>query len=258
MKTILKTVVLVTLAAAGAASAQSGQLYVSSGNGSGWWHMQGGNNLGNWQSNPPYAPAIIGNSIRAFGGNSGDTGREYDLNGNDLGPNYQNNTGTGYFFDGTTDGKNYNYAINWSAGEVWRFDTNWQSGQFLFDTPDLTAGITYDTRTGHIWTNNGRLGRGTDELREYDTSGNLLNTYGYNVGDDTMGLAYDATDDSLYIFNYSGVNQIYQFNTVGQQIGTINTPFAYGIGAEFANAVPAPGAAALLGLSGLIATRRSR
>lgn len=261
----VKATVLVVLALAAGASAQSGSLYLTQYGGNQAWIISGGSITQNWSTtNSTETGIAINGDIRVVGAFIGTSGSQYDLSGNVINSNIYNNNSPGVdsLYDGTTDGK-YHYSIGHndfpSNFGVFRYDQNWQNGQLLFVPGNRSSGITYDPQNNSLWvTNTAGFGTGVEQ---YDMNGNLMSSFPISIPG-AYAIAYDYTDNTLWIpesFGQSG--NLWQFDKSGnllQQInvpGLGNTPF----GAEFDfSKVPAPGAASLLALGGIIAGRRRR
>jgi hypothetical protein len=86
--------------------------------------------------------------------------------------------------DGTTDGQ-YNYAMSYRGGVVYRFDTHWANGATLFTLPTSAfgeyEGITYDSYNKSLWVSTvfGWVG-------DYDLNGGLLTSF--TTGADQLGV----------------------------------------------------------------------
>lgn len=102
-------------------------------------------------------------------------------------------------FDGT-----YVYTVAINTGWVWRSpNKNYSSSVALFQAsdPSVAWGITYDSATNTLWTCEG----GGTSLKQWSLDGNLLQTF--DIGHTaSTALAYDPADDTLWLLNYSDVN----------------------------------------------------
>src|SRR5262249_47433698 len=155
------------------------------------------------------------------------------------------------------DGVQYNYQLGGafgSSGTVYRSNLDFSNAQPIFNVSNLSddVGITYDPTDSTLWVS------GQSEIRHYDLSGNQLG--GFNHSSGRGWLAYEPDSDTLWYVR-NGSNEIDQYSKAGQllQQVQVNGLAANNWGAEFAmKAVPAPGAAALMGIGGLVASRRRR
>lgn len=254
----MRIVTLATLAFASAAGAQTSELFINEFLGNNMVVVQGGSVIRSWQtiSGAENALAVANGEIRTGGsGIYGWTGHQYDTSGNFLGGTYNTSPGQGNYYDGTTDGVNYNYAIQHNgAYQVFRFDRNWSNGTPLFSVDFPDSGIAYDTTDGSFWLSHAF----SPAVHHYDANGNLLGTFGIQ-GNYAYGLALDPADGTLWAGQY-GSNVITQYKKDGTYLGAVTVPgISHAFGMEFdVGRVPAPGAAALLGLGALATGRRRR
>lgn len=250
------------LALAGAAGAQTGTMYIHGGYGNGPISaVQGGNLI--WQTynnNGTFASTIaVNGSVKLLGTNPGGVGPEFDLAGNLTGNNFVNPTNDYLYYDGASDGK-HNYAIGYNTGNVYQFDANWGSPTTLF------SGLPANVPTGISWDSNNSLWIYTannSTLSNYSMGGQLLSTFGVaNPGTYDKGVAFDYSDNTIWLTDYGIGDTISQYKRDGTYLQTIQVPGMFGatgLTAEFdVRGVPAPGSAALLGLGGLMASRRRR
>jgi hypothetical protein len=252
---------------AGAASAQTGTMYLlgnqNGGGTSNTYVIQGGALVNTFSRNTASesCPAING-TIRTYGTSPGQSGAEYDLLGAPQGPTYPNN-GQGDFYDGTTDGT-HNYGMQYSSGTVWQFDTSWGSPQALFTTQNSDIGLTWDSGSNTLWA----AGFGGNGIRQYSMGGSLVATIPIqgNPNGTQINLAYDYSDNTLWTATYTGgggTSHLQQYDPVNgnliQEFDISSPSIGGSLGAEFNLAsIPAPGAGAILGIGGLIAARRRR
>jgi len=235
--------------------------YLTYGDGQKVYMVQGNSLVNTINTNPatnhPY-PIAVADTVRTFTYRGQVFGSEYQLDGTPTGNTYYNPEFLS-LTDGTTDGVNFNYAIQWSTGAVYRYDRAWANGSVLFTVARDFGGITFDSMTGTLWVNN----RVNGETRNYDLSGNLLSSFfaNSNVG---WSLAYEEASDSLW---YWGDNdsRLYNYSKSGSLIESVAIAGVSGniLGGEFAitgrATVPVAGSLALivLGLVGLGWHRRS-
>jgi hypothetical protein len=95
-------------------------------------------------------PIAVTSTVRTYIEFGGDFGSEYDLQGNwtgvdypDLGPAFQS-------LDGGTDGVSHNWLASYGDQAVWEFDLDWANPVQLIPGIAPT-GVTYDKSTGHLW-----------------------------------------------------------------------------------------------------------
>lgn len=197
-------------------------------------------------------PIAVASDVRTISDDTGTPGAQYTLGGAWTGTTYATNPTPGQWFDGTTDGK-YNYSCAWPSDAVYRFDRDWQNPTLLFSTGrDGEMGITWDSKTNTLWTGNHLNGT----IENYSMNGSLLTEFSLPYGPD--GVAYEPSTDTIWLESYNS-HELHQYDKAGlllQSFQVSGMPLSFGFDAEFA--VPAPGAAALLGLGGLIAGRRRR
>ncbi len=256
MKTTMRMASAVVLALAGAASAQTSELYIFSYTSNQAYVVQNGNlNRSFATGTYEFAGAVAGDvrTVQAYSW-VGQDGKQYDTNGNDLGGRYAY-TGLDYIYDATTDGANYNYACLYGGGDLYRFDRNWQNAQFQFSTAGNTLGTAYDTSNNTIWT-----AAGSGAVSQYDLNGQLLSQF--FPGGNWYGLALDPADGTLWLTQDGSYPYIAQYDQSGNHLQDVyvgNFGMGNTLGMEFdVGRVPAPGAAALLGIGGLAASRRRR
>jgi hypothetical protein len=211
-------------------------------------------------------PLAFADTVRTLNYAIGDRqGREYLPNGAPTANTFALQPGgPNQLTDGTTDGVNYNYAISWSDGGVWRFNRQWGSPQFMFAAGTNFNGITYDTATGTLWVNS----RYTTEedystiLKNYTVAGALLSSVNLNALNGP-GLAYERATDTLWMLGYSVLDTsqhqlIHQYSKTGTLLTTIELPNMIGgnaLGGEMQ--LPEPGALSVVGL-GVVLMRRRR
>lgn len=230
---------------------------------------QGGTVNQTFDLNSPYEHnLVVAGDIRTYGGASyGQPGYRYDVNGGFQGQQYNPNGNYGsdayYGPDAATDGQNYNWSYDYGWGYVMRFDRNWQNGTVAFGYNSNLGGITCNPQgnggNGSLWL----LETWASQLREVDYNGNTISGPYYDpaLSAGYSALARDPADGTLWALQGNGSGDAWrQYDSNGQYITTGNYGYSAFTGsAEFdMNAVPAPGAAALLGVGGLVVSRRRR
>jgi hypothetical protein len=237
---------------AGSAGAQTDMLYVTDGDSARLALVQGGVVQSIKTTHVRAYPIAVRSTvwIGDYNGNQPNA-IEYDLAGDPTG-NAVSYTPR-FAVDGTTDGIQYNYELGdafGSNGIVYRSDLDFSNPVQLFTTPNMSrsVGITYDPTDSTLWVS------GNQEVRHYDLAGNLLGGFNHVAGDGT--LAYEPSTDTLWLVR----SQMFQYDKSGNLLQTLspNNLAANNWGAEFAMPIPAPGAAALLGVAGLVGMRRRR
>jgi uncharacterized protein (TIGR03382 family) len=277
------------------ASAQSGRYYVTDESGFNQiWQFQGGLLVNQFPTVPAGGadgPIIVDgntNTIRSvkggFGGGSAPSpGSEYNFAGAPLGPvslDFSAHAGFGRVIDAGFDGQNaYIVSGLFGAAGVFRYNADFSGpGAFVFAPNANAQGITVHPVTGNVWTSDYDLSGGIGFVREWDPNTGLqlssfpvTNLAGVNSERNTA-LAYDPTDNSFWMNAHVestlgfGFGELWQFDAATgnflqaihaqQSDPTAPANILYWGGEIFI--VPAPGAAALAGLAGLIALRRRR
>jgi hypothetical protein len=245
------------LAFAGAACAQNTPYYIANGDGTVMYHVQFGavqNVIPTFQLGYPLA---VRNTI--WLGDRDDAGAtEYGLNGVPTGNTSAGGNAFSQLLDGAAGNNGLNYGIECCGGvnSVTVANADWSGQATLFDLPNNAngEGIAYDTSMDHIY-----LVDFSGTFYRTDLAGNVLFSANHGFGPDLACLAYDAGTDSLWGY-FRFTDQIIQLDKLGNTINTINVPGLSAVGNAFGGemVVPGPGAAALLGLSGLVAIRRRR
>jgi hypothetical protein len=195
--------------------------------------------------------AVYGD-VRTMGYSGTDQGARFDLAGNPLvGGPYTNNIAGSQLHDGTSDG-NYNYSVDYTTGDVLRFDRNWASPVTVFNaTGDIPGAgwITMNATDGSFWIS--QWG-GPDQVSHFTSTGTLLSSFNSGVFG-SVGLALDPIDGTLWMGDSNFF--LHQFNQAGvplQSLGYTVSGSWYGM--EFdTTPVPEPSSVVLLavGLIGL-------
>lgn len=242
------------LAASGALAQQS-PYYLTNGDGQQVCVVQNGVETNRWSTGLyNYPIAVSGGQVRICDGQGfGQQGKAYDLNGNFQG-NLQQRAEGSFTLDGTSDGT-FNYYAS-SGGTLFRTDLDWGNVTQLYQVGSVAyAGLTYDAKNKSIWSWDGTF------IRQQDlATGNFISSFDTGNGNN-CGLAWEPSSDTLWMYS-QGSNQLRQYDKSGNLLNTVswNNPFGDNvIGGEFEiGKVPAPGAATLLGIGGLMAGRRRR
>jgi hypothetical protein len=251
------------LAAAGLATGQTDVLYMGGQSSSTMHLIQGGVQINsfvnNQGSNFETALAVAGDVRTIAFQPGGPPGGQYGLNGGFLGAQYPNITNH-YYLDGGTDGSKYNYAIDYSNGQgtVTQFDRNWANGVDIFNVGVNCGGITVDGSDNTLWIT-GIFG--DSQTYHYTTGGSYLGQI-TTLSSSFESIAWEPSSDTLWV-NSRDDGLLYQYAKNGTLLNTLNingggfNDNVHGIEFEM-RGIPAPGAAALLGVSGLVASRRRR
>lgn len=218
---LFKSLALVTAALiAQSAGAQTSEYFVFSGDQATFTVIRNGQIVRQWgiaNGTAQYQyPIAVRDTIRTMGANEGDTGAEYDLNGNDLGPRYLHQPGPSRSWDGTTDGV-HNYTID-TSGRVWQCDLDWSNPVQLFTAGGLGA-LTYDALEDTLWVS---LFSGST-VTQYDRNGAVLSSFDAGHSQ-VMALAFDLVDGTLWIHNRNAQGTFEQWSRSGQLLDTIAVP----------------------------------
>ena len=281
--------------AAAAGHAQSGRYYVTDESGfNRVWQFQGGALAGSFATNPAGGadgPIIVDgntNTVRSvkggfFGGSAASPGSEYTFAGGVVGPvslDPSAHAGYGRVIDAAFDGTN-SYIVHGFGGNagVFRYNANFSGpGTLMFNIfgqdASTAQGITWDG--ANIWTSDYVLGGAAGRVRKWSSAGVEISSFlvvnNAGVGSErNTALAYDQSDGTFWMNAHVentlgfGFGELWQFDSAGNFLQAIHArqtdPTApsgilYWGGEIFT--IPAPGAAALLGLGGLVALRRRR
>jgi len=163
----------------------------------------------------------VSGDVRTHGYSTNDSGSRYDLAANPLvGGPYINTISGSQLHDGTSDG-NYNYSVNYTTGDVLRFDRNWASPNVVFNATANIPGagwITMDVSDGSFWIS--QWG-GPDLVAHFTGAGTLLSTFNSGVFG-SVGLALDPIDGTLWMGDSNFV--LHQYNQSGIPLQT-TTPY---------------------------------
>jgi len=210
-------------------------------------------------------PIAVNGQVRTTGYSAAvGGGREYTLTGTPTGPTYSypgGGMGSGYFYDGTTDGT-FNYAAHWSGGDIYRMNTDWTNPTLLFNAGGNELTITYDPTDSTLWIKDFSGG----QMQHYTLGGSLLDSFMVSQSSLTA-LALDHADGTLWMAHHASDGYLYNYAKDGAYLGAsaisglpINVSM---LGGEFDldyTPAPEPGTFLLLalGLSGLRFARQRR
>ena len=200
--------------------------------------------------------AVYGD-VRTMGYSDTNQGERFDLAANPLvGGPYTNNIANSQLHDGTSDGS-YNYSVNYTTGDLIRFDRNWASPVALFNvTADIPGGgwITMNASDGTFWVS--QWG-GPDLVVHLSSTGSLLSSFNSGVFG-SAGLALDPVDGTLWMGD--STMTLHQFSQGGVPLQSVGYAVAgswYGM--EFdTTPVPEPGAIVLAAVGALVGLARLR
>lgn len=246
---------MTALASSALAHGPEGYYYIASGDQQRIDVLHGHDIDRTWNTPDFEYPIVVTSTVKTYGTGEGNVGREYTLNGVATGTTYTN-TGTGTFYDGATDGRS-NYAINWDNGDLVQFDGNWANPQTLFNTGGggNHLGVTYDPSNDSFWI----AEFSGQTVSNVTRDGTVLTSFESGITTGQAALALDYADGTLWMVEYTQSGKFFQFARSGSGLATITYEGLAGVnplGGEFA--IPAPGAAGLLALAGLVAGRRRR
>jgi len=274
-------------ACCGSASAQVGQYFLTPETGAkSVYNVSGGIQISSFSTQPTTArmgPIMVDGSAGEVryvagglaGGGAG-PGAAHQFNGVPIGPlsfDLAGQQSVGRVIDAGFDGTN-TFVVSglFGTAAVIRFNDNFSgSGTKAFGVNQSAQGITCDTLTGTIWTTDYDLSGGLGFARQWSMTGELLFSFAVTNGagvnsERNTALAYDASDDTFWL-NATventlgmGFGELWQFDRAGHFLTAVNpSPNENRLywGGEILP-IPAPGAAGLLILGGLVAARRRR
>lgn len=241
--------------------------YVTAGNQSRNWVLQGGSVVNSWNqacspcgTGDPYAltgefALVVANgSVKQLA--NGDAGwfdsyydgSQYTLAGTFTGTRYAYPVRYAGFYDGATDGV-HNYSIDFIGGGVYRFNSDWAHPVKLFDTEPYMLGITYDPWNGTLWISDWLTGT----VEQRSMSGAVISSFNARFASITA-LAMDYADQTLWMGSQQDKGRFSNFDRSGTALASEtyaplidqNT-----LGGEF-NYVPEPASAALAGIASAV------
>ncbi|HZW09825.1 MAG TPA: GC-type dockerin domain-anchored protein [Phycisphaerales bacterium] len=230
---MVRTIATGVVGAASLAAGQTSQLYISQLDSARMVVVQGGEVVRSWDTLAAgeNAVAVGDDSIRTAGNHwVGDgAGAEYDLSGNHLGPIYSI-IGGGNWFDGATDGRHYNYAVQHNGdSNLYRFDRDWSNPHALFHLGNAASGVTLDVRDGTFWVTDSL----TRLVRNVGRDGAVISAFPADDGQSAYGIAMDPEDGTLWVGGDQS-NVIYQYDTSGALLSSVAVPgISSAFGMEF-------------------------
>lgn len=247
-------IVILFAAVSSTAFAQTSPLFINQRD-NGMVVVQGGSVIRSWDTvNPGENALAVSDTIRTA--QSLIDGHEYDLSGNPLGSSYQIPAVFGRYYDGTTDGVNYNYAMVYNDpeafGQLHRFDRSWENIEPLDHGGSgfFARAVTFDPATETLWHSSIAIRSGLLWLRNIDLAGNPLDSFTVPGSEayaaEVTGLAFDPADGTLWVGQFSS-SVIRQVDQAGMLLTSFEVPgISEAFGMEFA--VPVPSTASFQGL----------
>jgi hypothetical protein len=223
-----KTIIpIVLLAAASAASAQNGVLYIISDNRGTLpvvIAVQNGQIIQKADISAltggqgPGALAVSGD-IR-FVGQFQAGGGALDLDFNDLNTPFDP-LPVGDTYDGTSDGV-YNYITDYATGDIYRTDRDYSNATLLYNNGDNgTIGIAFNPSNGHLYTHS----QDTSTMYEHTTDGKYVGQVMLDFSGNWRGLAFDPSDSTFWLTQHDPVEgRIRQFDAAGKTIQELVVP----------------------------------
>ncbi len=205
--------------------------------------LQGSNVIKTWAPSAYREIAIsVTDKIHTTGHLTGTSGAEYTLSGTFTGTTYSISNVLGHH-DGATDGQ-YNYAISWTTGSLYRYNMNWQNPEYLFNVGSDALTITYDPTNDSFWITTW----GTGKVKNYSRAGGLLSSFSTRATHNA-GLALDYADGTLWMSEHA-TSTLVQYTKAGVFLGekTYSSLTGGVWGAEFAYGVPEPSTVLLFAL----------
>lgn len=251
------------IAIAAMAPAQTGNLYIASGDRQRMFVVQ------NRQLASTYTAVDWTENVIAVAGdirtmtwdfNSGTPGHQYTLNGAWTGVSYPSPTLTNAgSYDGTTDGQHNFASVSMNgAWNLYKFDRDWQNPAFV--SGGFGMGLTYDPYDDTFYTTSTG---GANVVRQFTKTGVFIRQFASPSGE-AWTLALDPADRTLWRQFQDGTFEQYSLSGVLLDRFTISDTFGAAIqnGIEFdMSVVPEPGSlfALVAGVTGLgVGRRRSR
>lgn len=213
---------LVVGAVAAQAHAQTSPIYIADGDSNIVHVIQNGAVQTTFPTYSLAYPIAVGSTVR-LGHRDDATGAEYSLAGAPTGATYAGSVLFTQLLDGTSDGVQYNYAVECcgATNSVIRTDLDWEGSAALFDLSGAGSGgkgIAYDSSDATLFVTT------FDNLTQhYSLAGVLLNSYA-SPGGDICCLAYDEASDTLWGLDRNTSDLIEFDKATGAVIQTIDVP----------------------------------
>ncbi len=222
--------------------------YTEFGSGAGLDRIQGASLSSTPTGNDFDLALAVSGDVRTLGYYGVYSGNKFDLSGNPLvgGPYTLPNNGM-EAFDGTSDGR-YNYAVDYATGNVMQFDRDWLNPISLFSAAGQfeDLGLTMNVADGSFWVGDYLTG----VVSHVSHSGSFISSFstGFPLNG-LAGLAFDASDGTLWAGNFANAHNLYQYDLSGTLLQTDSYAVdgAQFYGMEFnQTAVPEPASLAVL------------
>jgi hypothetical protein len=192
------------------------------------WIVQGTSVLNSFPQHHPedtgeYAIAVT-DTIRTLGTGNVALGRipphagsEYTLDGTYTGTDFPYPNPSYAFFDGATDGR-FNYSVDFYAGGVYRFNSDWSHPVLLFATGPGYMGITFDVATNTLW-----LAHFYSNVVEHRSlTGAVI--FSFSTADNPSSLALDPADGTLWLTAFVPQGRLFQYAQNGNSLGEVSYP----------------------------------
>jgi len=141
----------------------------------------------------------------------------YNIDGVYTGTDYPYPNPSNAFYDGATDGR-FNYSVDFYAGGVYRFNSDWTHPVLLFATGPGYMGITFDVATNTLW-----LAHFYSNVVEHRSlTGAVM--FSFPVADNPAALALDPADGTLWLNAFVPQGRLFQYAQNGTPLGEVSHP----------------------------------